>query len=62
MGNIFLMIVVFILGCLVTIVALALVRGNHKEENEPDFREIDIVETTVVKKKPGRPRKNKANQ
>jgi hypothetical protein len=53
------MIVVFILGCLVTIVALALVKGNHKEENEPVFKEIDIVEPTVIKRKPGRPKKAK---
>lgn len=53
----------FIGGSIITVVALALVRGNGEmvEKVEEKVEESTITEAAPVKKKAGRPRKIKAD-
>jgi hypothetical protein len=67
MVNIAIMIAIFILGCLITIVALALVRGT--KEVEQTLEKPTIVEDTIVeepkpikKKRVYKPRKPKQTE
>jgi len=68
MDNLLLLTLCFIAGCIVAIVALALVRGNSKEETKEVKKEPIIVKDTIVeeakpikKKRVYKPRKPKAN-
>lgn len=68
MDNLLLLAFSFIAGCLIAIVALALVRGNSKEEIVEVKKEPIVVETPPIeeakpikKKRVYKPRKPKAS-